>query len=279
MRRILISGFVFFGLPLFAAAQHMGATVGSSMRAAPMAAPAGGFHGAPAAHAAIGAHPVATHSAVAGHPVAHTGSPNARPTVPRRSWHPGSPVSTTHRSSTFTNNTGFNNGRFGGDGLPAPGLGFDYTHFFATHPNFGRFHHTNGFILPFFGGGIYVPYPYYADLPTEEEQAADYQPNDAQDAPAESADNNSSSAPAPPPQSSSWARGSSSMPALQAQPEYVFVRRDGTVFFAVAFSWSNDKLQYITKEGFRRSVPRNTLDLDATQQFNDQRGISFRLPA
>jgi hypothetical protein len=200
--------------------------------------------------------------------------------MPRRSWHPGSPVSTTHRSSTFTNNTGFNNGRFGGDGLPAPGLGFDYTHFFATHPNFGRFHRTNGFILPFFGGGIYVPYPYYADLPTEEEQVADYQPNDAQDAPAESADNNSSpaSAPAGSP-SSSWARGSSSMPALQAQPEYVFVRRDGTVFFAVAFSWSNDKLQYITKEGFRRSVPRNTLDLDATQQFNDQRGISFRLPA
>lgn len=279
MRRILISGFLFFGLTLFAAAQHMGGTVGSSMHAAPMAAPAGGIHSAPVAHTTPAGHVALAHPAAGAHPVAHTDSANARPTVPRGGWHPGSPVSTTHRSSTYINNTGINNGRYAGNGYPpAPGLGFDYTHFFATHPNYGRFHRTNGFILPFFGGGIYVPYPYYMDLPTEEEQAADYQPNDAQDVPAESADNNTSSAPAAS-QSSSWARGSSSLPALQAQPEYVFVRRDGTVFFAVAFSWSNDKLQYITKEGFRRSVPRNTLDLDATQQFNDQRGISFRLPA
>jgi hypothetical protein len=47
----------------------------------------------------------------------------------------------------------------------------------------------------------------------------------------------------------------------------------------VAFTWSNDKLQYITKEGLRRSVSLDTLDLSATQQFNDQRGIAIRLPA
>jgi hypothetical protein len=34
----------------------------------------------------------------------------------------------------------------------------------------------------------------------------------------------------------------------------------------------------VTQEGFRRSVPRDALDLDATQQFNEQRGLNFRIP-
>jgi hypothetical protein len=62
-------------------------------------------------------------------------------------------------------------------------------------------------------------------------------------------------------------------------PEYVFVRRDGTVFFAVAYSWENGSLRYISSEGMRRSVSRDTLDLNATQQFNEQRGMTFRSPA
>jgi hypothetical protein len=62
-------------------------------------------------------------------------------------------------------------------------------------------------------------------------------------------------------------------------PEYVFVRRDGTVFFAVAYSWEQGSLRYISSEGMRRSVSRDTLDLKATQQFNEQRGMTFRSPA
>jgi hypothetical protein len=58
----------------------------------------------------------------------------------------------------------------------------------------------------------------------------------------------------------------------------VFVRRDGTLFFAVAYSWESGNLSYVTQEGFRRSVPRDALDLDATQQFNEQRGLNFRIP-
>jgi hypothetical protein len=61
--------------------------------------------------------------------------------------------------------------------------------------------------------------------------------------------------------------------------EFVFVRRDGTVFFAVAYAWENEVLRYVTSEGLRRSVARETLDLNATQQFNEQRGLNFRLPA
>lgn len=63
------------------------------------------------------------------------------------------------------------------------------------------------------------------------------------------------------------------------QTQYVFIRRDGTIIFAVAYSWLNDRLQYVTEEGLRRTIPLNTLDLDATQQFNDQRGVPIRLPA
>jgi hypothetical protein len=62
-------------------------------------------------------------------------------------------------------------------------------------------------------------------------------------------------------------------------PEYVFVRRDGTVFFAVAYSWEQGALRYISSEGTRRSVSRDTLDLKATQQFNEERGLTFRSPA
>ncbi len=61
--------------------------------------------------------------------------------------------------------------------------------------------------------------------------------------------------------------------------EYVFVRRDGTLLFAVAYSWDNGTLRYVTRDGLRRSVTQDTLDMDATQQFNEQRGVNFHLPA
>lgn len=66
-----------------------------------------------------------------------------------------------------------------------------------------------------------------------------------------------------------------------AEPEvepYVFVRRDGTVFFATAYAWENGTLRYITAEGLRRTLTADELDLDATQQFNEQRGLTFRSP-
>jgi hypothetical protein len=61
--------------------------------------------------------------------------------------------------------------------------------------------------------------------------------------------------------------------------EYVFVRRDGTLLFGVAYSWDNGTLRYVTREGQRRSVSQDTLDMDATQQFNEQRGVNFHTPA
>jgi hypothetical protein len=154
-----------------------------------------------------------------------------------------------------------------------PGLGFDYVHYFATHPDAGKHQDANtfgnGLFIPLYGGG-YMPYPVYVDQPAEQEETADTT------APAE--------------QESAQAQGNaagdrqpytSPVRAAASKPvqEYAFVRRDGTIFFAVGYTWANDKLQYVTRDGLRRTLPLESLDLDATQSLNDKRGIEFRAPA
>jgi hypothetical protein len=67
--------------------------------------------------------------------------------------------------------------------------------------------------------------------------------------------------------------------AASDNDEFVFVRRDGTVFFAVAYAWEKGTLRYITSQGLRRTVTQDALDLDATRQFNEQRGLNFHSPA
>jgi len=65
---------------------------------------------------------------------------------------------------------------------------------------------------------------------------------------------------------------------IQRKDLAVLVRPDGTVFFATAFAWENGTLRYITSEGLRHTLTADKLDLDATQQFNEQRGLTFRSP-
>jgi hypothetical protein len=168
----------------------------------------------------------------------------------------------------------FPNGGFSTGGNPVPGLGFDFPHFFAVHPNAGRhFRRDSGFVIPFFDGGFYLPVPMDADEgpegPAPEDVAAANQPG-----------------PPPPPDQSSARESDSSIirrmrsePLPPEQTEYVFVRQDGSLIFAVAYTVINDRLQYVTAEGLRRTIPLNTLDIGATQQFNDQRGVPVRLPA
>jgi len=152
-----------------------------------------------------------------------------------------------------------------------PGLGFDYPHFFATHPNAGRHQHDFGFVIPFFSGGFYLPVPAYADESASAQKAEEGETNAQQPEPAEE--------PAPRDRDTSTSRRLRAEAVPAQQSEYVFVRRDGTLIFAVGYSWINDRLQYVTEEGLRRTVPLNTLDLDATQQFNEQRGVPIQLPA
>lgn len=168
-----------------------------------------------------------------------------------------------------------------------PGLGFDYSHLAAVGGSRGRGRGRFGdrdhdrrrnFVayFPFFGGGYYEPlFPEEyddngtaADNEETEGVEPDYYPPGPPPRPEEYAQNYPPAPPAP-------------VEAVPAKPadEYVFVRRDGTLFFAVAYAWENGTLRYVTGEGLRRSVEGGALDLDATRQFNEQRGLNFRLPA
>jgi hypothetical protein len=165
-----------------------------------------------------------------------------------------------------------------------PGLGFDAVHVAATRGNragVGRDRDRDrsrrnefGVLFPFFdGGGYYVPTgpDISGDVPGDGQAVDDAEdqgpgPDDGP-YPYDRAPRNANRPPA-------------EQPGPQVNvPEYVFVRRDGTVFFAVAYSWDQGSLRYISSEGTRRSVSRDTLDLKATQQFNEERGLTFRSPA
>ncbi len=156
---------------------------------------------------------------------------------------------------------------------PAPGLGFDYVHYASVHPSFGHNHDhfRGGAIFPVFGGGYYYPGSDYVDSGATDQQSADQNQNGTDLPPVQSAEAPQEETPI----SSPWTRPS----PLPPSSEYIFVRRDGSVFFAVAYSWINGDLQYITKDGFRKLASGGTLDLDATTQFNEQRGVPFHSPA
>jgi len=168
----------------------------------------------------------------------------------------------------------FPNGNATVEGYPVPGLGFDYTHYFATHPNAGPCHHCfgNGVAGSFVGGGYYLPLPtyYYGD------ESGEQQPADQAAAPEENLQAEQTAGQDYTNYPPSW---NAPQPTPKQEAEYVFVKRDGTLIFAVAYSWINDRLQYVNEEGLRRSIPASSIDIDATQQFNDQRGVPIRLPA
>lgn len=239
----------------------MGVVAVPHAMAMPVAAPV--MHPAPL-HAAAGAHAPAQFAAShAGHPAA----PHypLKPVVAHASA----------RNYPASSNPGFTNAPFpndGFDGYPIPGLGFDYVHFAAVHPGFYNRNFLGGAVVPFIGGGLYVPFGYFGEpVPTAEPPAEpDVQPAQAQTEPPDYA--------APPASAPRRERTVASTPPAPS-PEFIFVRRDGSVFFAIAYSWSNGSLQYITQDGLRRVAPLATLDLDATSQFNEQRGLSFRSPA
>lgn len=202
--------------------------------------------------------------------IAHPSASGTHAPIPRNDVRPAAPR-TSSRTQVFIPAGSFDDAGVAGDGLPVPGLGFDFVHFAAVHPNLRHTHNLSGQIFPFFGGSIFVP----VLVPEEVPAAAEVQPEGA---PAETAEREvrsrerESSRITP-------ARGSGAPTATSApESEYVFVRRDGTVFFAVAYSWLKDRLQYVTPDGLRRMATLDSLDLDVTRQFNEQRGTLITLP-
>ncbi len=260
-RSLILAAFLAFIAP-FAAAQRHGATSVRSMaprfatRAAPIVSrvpTVGAVH--MSAPARVGTRVVTTRTRAGGTTVRVT-----RPANIAR-----------HRPADNNNNNNEDAG-FSEDFSAAPGLGFDETHVVATRGHRSGEHGRNRFdsgFFPFFDGGFILPTPVAVEqapanevqeeiaAPDTQERAQRVRPHES--APASSAE----AAPAP----------------RRETEEYVFVRRDGTVFFAVAYSWDNGLLRYITQDGLRRSISGDVLDLGATQQFNDQRGLNFHAPA
>ncbi|HUK54090.1 MAG TPA: hypothetical protein VL099_12440 [Candidatus Binatia bacterium] len=169
-------------------------------------------------------------------------------------------------------------------GFPAPGLGFDYTHWAAVNSNLGvralidpvtqleiaqaiqlRGAGTGyfpGFYAPYGGAPIVIESPSAVAAPEADAAPAQQPPIIVVTPPA--------ATPAP--------------VQAQEQPltdpgEFVLVRRDGRLLFAVAFTSADGRVVYVTKDGLRRTIPLDQLDVDSTQRMNEERGTSVQLPA
>ena len=239
------------------------------MARAPMVAPR-------VAVPARSAQPAAARIAVSGHAVMRAGTVRTRTgNMVIRTPHRPAPPRVNPRVNPIFNNNVFAQDEFGPEFFGVPGLGFDFPHLAAIQGARGRFHHRFGMSFPLFGGGFFIPTApvFEEEVPatTDQQEAAapqeTTQPETVQTMRRPRVQEPVQSfvevAPSP----------------LREADEYVFVRRNGTLIFAVAYAWQNGTLQYVTKEGLRRSVAGEALDLNATQQFNEQRGLTFRLPA
>jgi hypothetical protein len=153
-----------------------------------------------------------------------------------------------------------------------PGLGFDYPHMAAVNSGRGRM--RSDFDMPFGFGGFLLSSP---GVIVEEAQPSENQPPATEESEGAVANTAGSENGRDSQVQFLPATRSAAAPVREAA-EYVFVRRDGSLLFAVAYSWDNGTLRYVTRDGLRRSVTREALDMDATQQFNEQRGLSFHLP-
>jgi hypothetical protein len=265
VRQILLAGFVVF-LPVGVQAQGRGAM-------------------GPASHAAM----VAPRTAMA---APHTGAAQMvavpRTVVrggmvrPRTAMpivrNPRRPVTTVRRSDRFdredfSRRPGCNS---------APGLGFDAVHQAAVCGSGIVGSRGRGVIpafFPFFDGGFFLP---GSQAAIDETSAADATAPEESEIEArvearEASRRRRVSEPVtnPAPASTNETPSATS----SDNDEFVFVRRDGTIFFAVAYSWENGTLRYVNSQGLRHTVTQDALDLDATRQFNEQRGLNFRLPA
>jgi hypothetical protein len=187
---------------------------------------------------------------------------------------PGIPVVRSTRRISTRNRIAENEFGMRSDCGSAPGFGFDAVHQAATCGSGAVGSRLRGrqvpLFFPFFDGGFFLPGS--AAAVEESSTAETAQPEVIDSEVRERSRRSRVAEPAPP-----AAEPVNSAPV--DNDEFVFVRRDGTVFFAVAYSWEKGTLRYITSQGLRHTVTQDALDLDATRQFNEQRGLNFRLPA
>src|SRR5258708_21697792 len=154
MRRAILLFLLVGTIPFIGQAQQHGGGAVPSMP---------GAHAFAAAAPRAAAHPAQVHSSVPARPIVRNAPASTRVTAAPRTAHPTGWNHTTTRRSNFSTDPVFPNGGFSRDDNPVPGLGFDYPHFFATHPNAGhhRFRHDSGFVILFIYVGFFMPVPLY----------------------------------------------------------------------------------------------------------------------
>ncbi len=170
------------------------------------------------------------------------------------------------------------------DDLPnfrtVPGLGFDFPHLAAVfgpdavgagkHERFSGI----GSFVPLFDGGFFLP---QQPVVVEEEPGGDQAEPVQANAEAKAEATAEARLEARRRATAEQSRVSQPVPET---PPYVLVKQDGTLVFVVAYSWESGKvLRYMTSQGLWGTLAREALDLDATEQFNQQRGLSFQPPA
>lgn len=261
-RRIGIVAVAVLGLPLAAFAQRAGGAGGSAGVRAAAAPPVAAVR--VSVPAGAGAHPV-NQVAVATRMVPAGG--HIRTSSPNRIVAP--------------------NPRFGNSNIVSndvPGLGFDYVHLAAVGPKNGQLGRNGRFrqTVPFGFGGYLITSP---EIVVENPQAVE----EAQETAAEQGDGDLQ-AQFEDAQRRAYRAGQQSAAQQVAPPppapepaadpaSYVFVMRDGTMVFAVAYTWENGTLRYVTPEGQRRSVAADSLDVNATTKFNESQGLNFHVGA
>lgn len=219
-------------------------------------------------------------------------------TSPSGSTSNGVPVAVTNPAGVVSGNSveRLLNGSY-----PAPGLGFDFTHHAAVNRNLGvralidpvtqhrlalerRIRReTPVAVAPAFPVVVnsiqinVVPQPPVVIIqepeppPAQYIEQASYRERSRRAVPRDAVED---AAPEPPPYFYE--------PQREAD-ELVFIRRDGSLLFAVAFTTrpaaaaEGARIVYITREGHRRSVALSELDLDATREMNEARGTTLHL--
>jgi len=141
-----------------------------------------------------------------------------------------------------------------------------------------------------YGAAYFIPVPYYygdasaqpeeqaQEAPAERVEAAPEENVDAQQTgTAEAAEQDDQR----PVESRDYAQQATGSAAAlnESLAQFVFVQRDGTKVYAVAYSFMSDRLHYVTKDGARHTVALDALDLDATQKLNEQLGNTINLPS
>ncbi len=149
---------------------------------------------------------------------------------------------------------------------------FPHNRFFFSNRFFfprNRFFFSAGFGSPFlYGGGYYDPW-YYGDP----YYAAPYY------------------APPPPPTvivepqtagpeviSDRGYRYESPRTLVERASLYLIATKEGTIYAATDYWLEGNTVNYVARNGDRRKIELDTVDLDLTKSLNRERGIDFRLP-